>query len=105
MLISTTNNIEGRKIIEYKGIVFGEIVNGVNFIRDFSAAISNITGGRSDSYEKELINTRTDALKEMQQRAESLGANAVIGVKVDYETLGQGNMLMAIASGTAIIIE
>ena len=105
MLVSTTGTIQGKEIKEYRGIVFGEVVNGVNFVKDFTASITNIIGGRSESYEKEVINSRADALNEMIQRAEKVGANAVIGVKVDYETLGQGNMLMVIASGTAVVTE
>lgn len=106
MIITTTPGIEGRRITEYKGIVFGEVVSGVNFIKDFSAGLSNFFGGRSGSYEGELIEARESALKEMAGRAAALGANAVVGVDVDYEVLGQGgNMLMVTASGTAVVIE
>lgn len=105
MLISTTSAIEGKKIQEYRGVVFGEVINGVNFMRDFSASITNIMGGRATAYEEELINTRADALNEMMRRAESIGANAIIGVKVDYETMVQGSMIAVIASGTAVVIE
>lgn len=104
MILATTNNIEGKQIKEYRGIVFGEIVNGIQYFKDFSAAITNITGGRSAEYEEELVNSRADALKEMMNRAEKIGANAIIGVKVDYETIVQGSMLMVIASGTAVVI-
>lgn len=106
MLISTTSSIEGKTIKEYRGIVFGEVINGVNFMRDFTAGITNIIGGRAAEYEEELINTRADAINEMIKRAEKIGANAIIGVKFDYETIGQsGSMLMCVASGTAIITE
>lgn len=106
MLISTTSSIEGKAIKEYRGVVFGEVINGVNFMRDFSASITNVIGGRATQYEEELINTRADAINEMMKRAEKIGANAIIGVKFDYETIGQaGSMLAVIASGTAIIIE
>ena len=106
MLISTTSSIEGKDIKEYRGVVFGEAINGVNFVIDFSAGISNIIGGRVEEYEKELINTRADAINEMMQRAEKVGANAIIGVKIDYEPMGQNSsMLMVVASGTAVIIE
>jgi uncharacterized protein YbjQ (UPF0145 family) len=106
MIVTTTPSIEGKKIIEYKGIVFGEVVAGVNFIKDIAAGLSNIFGGRSGSYENELIEARENAINEMQQRAAQLGANAVVGVDVDYEVLGQGNnMLMAIASGTAVVVQ
>lgn len=74
-------------------------------MRDFSASITNIMGGRSTAYEEELINTRADALNEMMQRAGKIGANAIIGVKVDYETMVQGSMIAVIASGTAVVIE
>ena len=106
MIITTTTSVEGKRIVEYKDLVFGEVINGVNFIKDFKAGLTNVFGGRSGSYEEELISARTDAVNEMKKRAESLGANAVVGVKVDYETLGQnGSMLMAIASGTAVVVE
>ena len=88
MLISTTSTIEGKKIKEYRGIVFGEVINGVDFIKDFTASITNVIGGRAATYEEELINTRADAIKEMMERAEKIGANAVIGVNIDYEPMG-----------------
>ena len=78
MLISTTSSIEGKSIKEYRGVVFGEVINGVNFIKDFTAGISNIIGGRAGEYEKELINTRAEAINEMIQRAEKVGANAIV---------------------------
>lgn len=103
LIITTTPSIDGKRILEYKGIVFGEIVSGVDFIKDFAAGLSNFFGGRSGSYEGELINARENAINEMADRASKLGANAVVGVKVDYEVLGQGgNMLMVTASGTAV---
>ncbi|NLW58950.1 MAG: putative heavy metal-binding protein [Firmicutes bacterium] len=106
MIVTTTNTVEGRKIVEYKGIVFGEVISGVNFLKDFAAGLTNFFGGRSGSYEGELIKAREDAIYEMQQRAAKLGANAVIGVDIDYEVLGQGgNMLMVTASGTAVVVE
>jgi len=106
MIISTTSSIEGKQIKEYRGVVFGEVINGVNFMRDFTANITNIIGGRATEYEKELIDTRAEAINEMMKRAEKIGANAIIGVKVDYEAIGQsGSMLMVIASGTAVVIE
>jgi len=106
MIITTTPQIEGRRIREYKGIVFGEVVSGVDFIKDFAAGLSNFFGGRSGSYEGELIEARENALREMEQRASALGANAVVGVDIDYEVLGQGgNMLMVTASGTAVVTE
>lgn len=105
MIITTTSAIEGKNTVEYKGIVFGEVVDGVDFIKDIAAGFTNFFGGRSKSYEDELIRGRQDALREMEQRAMAMGANAVVGVKLDYEVLGQGNMLMVIASGTAVIVE
>lgn len=106
MIITTTNNIEGKKIMEYKGVVFGEVISGVDFIKDFAAGLTNIFGGRSSSYEGELIEARINAQREMESRALGLGANAVVGVDFDYEVLGQGgNMLMVTASGTAVVIE
>ncbi len=107
MLSVTTNTIEGKKITAYKGIVFGEIIAGINVIKDIAAGLTNFFGGRSGSYEEELVMARTQALQEMEQRAAELGANAIVGVKIDYETIGnQGsNMIMVIASGTAVIVE
>lgn len=106
MIVTTTPNVEDRKVIEYKGIVFGEVISGVDFIKDFAAGLSNFFGGRSGSYEGELIGAREEAIEEMKRRAISLGANAIIGVDIDYEVLGQGgNMLMVTASGTAVVIE
>lgn len=106
MIITTTPQIEGKRILEYRGIVFGEVVSGVNFIKDFSASLSNIFGGRSGSYEQELMQARDNALYEMQQRAAQVGANAVVGVDIDYEVLGADNgMLMVTASGTAVVTD
>ena len=106
MIITTTPSVEGRKITDYKGIVFGEVVSGVNFVKDFAAGLSNFFGGRSGSYEGELIEAREAAIREMQKRATTMGANAVVGVDIDYEVLGQGgNMLMVTASGTAVVVE
>ena len=103
MILTTTPAIEGRTIVEYKGVVFGEVVAGVNFIRDIKASIRNIIGGRSGSYEDELIKARTQAMDEMANRAIRLGADAVVGIDIDYEVLGQDNgMLMVTASGTAV---
>ena len=105
MLVTTTSMIEGMQIKEYKGLVFGEVISGVNFVKDFTAGLSNIFGGRSNTYEGELLNAREKALEEMQQRAEQMGANAIIGVDIDYEVLGVDNgMLMVTASGTAVVV-
>ena len=106
MLITTTPAIEGKRIVEYKGIVFGEIVAGVDFVRDFAAGLTNFFGGRSSSYEDELMQARESALREMEARATQMGANAVVGVDLDYEVLGANNgMLMVTASGTAVRVE
>lgn len=106
MLVTTTPSVEGRKIREYKGIVFGGVVSGVDFIKDLAAGLTNFFGGRSGSYEGELIDARDQAIMEMIRRAERLGANAVVGIDVDYEVLGQGgNMLMVTACGTAVVLE
>ena|SRR5690554_5747583 len=106
MIITTTNAVEGKRVIAYKGIVFGEVITGINFVKDFAAGISDFFGGRSKTYESEMIEARINALRELEERAYSLGANAVIGVKIDYETLGQSNgMLMVTAAGTAVVVE
>lgn len=103
MILTTTPTIEGRTIIEYRGVVFGEVIEGVNFIRDFAASIRNVVGGRSGSYEEELVNARNNAMRELESRAYQVGADAVVGIDIDYEVLGaNGNMLMVTASGTAV---
>lgn len=106
MIVSTTPSIEGKNIKEYKGIVVGEVITGVNFVKDFMAGMSDIFGGRSKTYEGELIQAREEAIREMQERAHALGANAIVGVDLDYEVLGQaGSMLMVTVSGTAVVID
>ena len=106
MILTTTPTIEGRTIVEYKGVVFGEVIVGVNFLKDFAASIRDIVGGRSNTYEHELVNARTTAMEELAQRARAMGADAVVGIDIDYEVLGQrGGMLMVTASGTAVRLE
>ena len=106
MVITTTNDIQDKKVIEYKGIVFGEVISGINMLKDLGANLRNIFGGRSKGYEDELLTARTNALEEMKTRAAALGANAIIGVKMDYEVLGSDNgMLMVTCSGTAVIVD
>ncbi|PLW77003.1 heavy metal-binding domain-containing protein [Cohaesibacter celericrescens] len=106
MLITTTNTVEGRTIKDYKGMVNGEAILGANVFKDFFAGIRDIVGGRSGAYEGELQRAREIAIQEMTEYAQRLGANAIIGVDVDYETVGdKGSMLMVAASGTAVIIE
>ena len=105
MILTTTPTIEGKQIAEYRGIVFGEVISGVDFVRDFTAGLSNFFGGRSGTYEEELSVARETALRELSDRAAALGANAVVGVDIDYEVLGANNgMLMVTASGTAVVI-
>lgn len=106
MIITTTPSVEGKKIAKYHGIVSGETIIGANVIRDLFAGIRDIIGGRSKAYEDVLREAKETALREMQDNAMSLGANAVIGVDLDYETIGaSGSMLMVTASGTAVTIE
>ena len=106
MILTTTPTVEGRTIVEYKGVVFGEVIVGVNFLKDFAASIRDIVGGRSNTYEQELLNARATAMEELTQRARVMGADAVVGIDIDYEVLGQGGgMLMVTASGTAVKLE
>ena len=102
MITTTTNNIEGHQITGYHGIVVGEAIMGANIVRDLFASVTDIIGGRSGAYEAKLADARETALKEMQDRAAEVGANAVVGVDLDYEVIGQ--MLMVSASGTAVKI-
>ncbi len=106
MLVTTTNTIEGKKIVKYLGMVSGEAILGANIFKDIFASIRDIVGGRSSAYEKELRQAKDIALSEMLEHARSLGGNAVIGVDMDYETIGQGgSMLMVSSNGTAVVIE
>ena len=101
MIVTTTNMVQGREVAEYLGIVSGEVIMGANVVRDFLAGITDIIGGRSGSYESKLAEGRKLALDEMKGKASALGANAVIGVDLDFETLRDG-MMMIIATGTAV---
>lgn len=106
MIITTTPSIEGRRITRYFGVVAGEAILGANLFKDIFAGIRDLVGGRSATYERELQRARDIALAELSERAQALGANAVVGVDLDYEVLGQGNgMLMVSASGTAVLCE
>ena len=106
MITTTTHNIEGKKIIKYLGIVTGEAIIGANFVKDFFAGIRDIVGGRAGSYEEGLREAKNIALAEMQDYAARLGANAIVGIDLDYETMGgSGSMLMVSASGTAVVLE
>ena len=106
MIVTTTPHIDGKTVERYLGIVTGEAILGANLFRDLFAGIRDIVGGRSAAYEKELAQARSIAIQEMVDRALQLGANAVVGVDLDYEVLGQANgMLMVSASGTAVLIK
>lgn len=104
MIITTTPTIEDKQISEYKGLVFGEVVVGANIIRDFFAGITDIIGGRSGVYESKLNTARKEALKELEAEAKKVGANAVVGVSFDYQTLGTKDMFVVAATGTAVVI-
>lgn len=103
--VTTTPSLEGRRITRYHGIVTGEAILGANIVKDLFAGIRDIVGGRSAAYESELRKARQIALAEATQTAAELGANAVVGVDIDYETVGGGNMLMVSVSGTAVTVE
>ena len=106
MIISTTPSIEGKKIKTYKGVVTGDVIMGANIFKDLFAGIRDIVGGRSATYEKELRHAKEMALKEIEEEAKELGANAIVGVDLDYETIGaNGSMLMVSVSGTAVVVE
>ena len=103
MIVTTTANVDGREVEEYLGIVFGEVITGINVLRDIGAGLRNFFGGRSEGYEQELLSARQQALQEMEQRAAERGADAILGVDMDYEVLGaDGSLLMVTASGTAV---
>ena len=105
MILSTTPQIEGHPIREYKGVVTGETIIGANMFKDLFAGIRDIVGGRAGCYEKVLIEAKDTSIREMMQRAQALGANAVVGIDIDYETIGaNGSMLMVATSGTAVVI-
>ena len=104
MLLSTTSLIDGKRITTYHGLVTGEAILGANIFRDLFAGIRDIVGGRSAAYEKELRRAKEIAIQEMTEQARAMGANAVIGIDLDYETVGQGSMLMVSASGTAVTV-
>ena len=103
MLVTTTNSLEGKTIETYHGIVSGEAIMGANIVRDIFASVTDIIGGRSAAYEDKLAEGRRIAIEEMTQRARSIGANAVIGVDLDFETVREG-MMMCIATGTAVTV-
>ena len=109
MILSTTSSLDGKTIKEYRGIVFGEVISGIDFVKDFTASITNFTGGRASEYEEELVLARADAISEMTERAKKIGANALVGVKVDIESITVGEhgqmMIMVVATGTAVVTE
>jgi uncharacterized protein YbjQ (UPF0145 family) len=106
MLITTTSSVEGKRISKYIGIVNGEAIIGANIVKDFFAGIRDVVGGRSGAYEQGLREAKSIALKEMTDQAIRLGANAIIGVDLDYETIGgNGSMLMVSANGTAVVLD
>ncbi|EMT45778.1 MULTISPECIES: YbjQ family protein [Anoxybacillus] len=104
MIVTTTNSIEGKQIEQYLGLVSGEVILGANVVRDFLASITDIIGGRSGTYESKLAEGREMAVQEMVKKARNMGANAVIGVDLDFETLRDG-MMMCIATGTAVKVK
>ncbi|MCR5534070.1 MAG: heavy metal-binding domain-containing protein [Bacteroidaceae bacterium] len=105
MILSTTPQIEGHPILEYKGVVTGETIIGANIVKDFFASIRDIVGGRANSYEKVLMEAKDTSMREMMERAQAMGANAIVGIDIDYETVGgNGSMLMVATSGTAVVI-
>ena len=106
MIITTTNNVPGMEIVEYKGLATGEVVAGINFLRDLGAGLRNFFGGRSQGYEDEIIQARAQVLKELEARAAEMGANAGIGVRIDFDGLGSNgnNMLLVTVTGTAVVV-
>ncbi len=107
MILSTTPNLEGKKIVNYVGVVTGEAILGANFFRDLLAGITDFIGGRSGAYEQSLNEAREIAMHEMNQKAQAMGANAIVGIDIDYESIGgtDKSMLMVTCSGTAVVIE
>lgn len=103
MILTTTNTIEGRTITAYKGIVVGEAIMGANIVRDFFASVTDVIGGRSGAYESKLKDARDEAMAEIEERARAIGANAVVGIDLDYEVIGD-SMLMVSVSGTAVTL-
>lgn len=106
MIVTTTTSVENRTITSYEGIVFGEVITGINVLKDIGAGLRNVFGGRSKGYEDELVEAREEALDEMADRAQKRGCDAVVGVKMDYEVLGSDNgMLMVTCSGTVVKLD
>ncbi|MGF1697275.1 heavy metal-binding domain-containing protein [Vibrio lamellibrachiae] len=106
MIVTTTQSVEGKRIVAYKGVIAGEAILGANLFKDMFAGVRDMVGGRSGTYERELEKARLIAFQELEMKAKELGANAVVGVDIDYEVLGQANgMLMVSASGTAVVVD
>lgn len=105
MIVSTTPSIEGKKVTKYLGVVSGEAIMGANIVSDIFAGVRDIVGGRSGAYEEQLRKAKQIAIDEMMGEASKLGANAILSVDLDYETVGKGSMLMVSASGTAVVVE
>ena len=106
MIIATTNYVPGMEVVEYKGLATGEVVAGINVIKDIGAGIRNLFGGRAQGYEDEIIKARAEVLKELEARAAEMGANAIIGVRIDFDPLGGdgNNMLLVTVPGTAVVV-
>ena len=107
MIITTTQDVPGMETVEYRGLATGEVVAGINVIKDIGAGLRNLFGGRIKGYEDEIIQARIHALKELEERADAMGANAVIGVRIDFDALGSdgNNMLLVTATGTAVVVK
>ena len=107
MIITTTQDVPGMEIVEYRGLVTGEVVAGINVVKDIGAGLRNLFGGRIKGYEDEIIQARAEALKELEARAEEMGANAVIGVRINFDSLGGNgnNMLLVTVTGTAVVVK
>ena len=106
MIITTIQDVPGMEIVEYRGLVTGEVVAGINVVKDIGEGLRNLFGGRIKGYEEEIIQARAEALKELEARAEEMGANAVIGVRIDFDPLGGdgNNMLLVTVTGTAVVV-
>ena len=106
MIITTIQDVPGMEIVEYRGLATGEVVAGINIVKDIGAGLRNLFGGRIKGYEEEIVQARDEALKELEARAAEMGANAVIGVRIDFDTLGSdgNNMLLVTVTGTAVVV-
>lgn len=106
MLLSNVDNIPGKNIVDCKGFISADVVAGISYIKDIGAGIRNLIGGRSKGYEEEIANARQEALRALEEKAVAIGANAIIGLKFDYETMGvNGSMIYVVANGTAVVVQ